>query len=166
MTRGFTLTELAVVVVLGAVLFVILYPVFVRPHGGSRQNACVNNQKQIVTAMHMYCEDHQESLPTTAAFWTTVNVDLGVLKCPTAKKRANGYGFNTHIGGKKLGDFDKVDAVLVTADSDAPTNQLIVPADVAMRHTQKCVASFLDGHVELITSERVSLQPTLVKKKK
>ena len=60
---GFTLIELLVVIAIIAILASILFPVFSRARAKARQAACINNQKQIVLAIKMYCEDFDEVIP-------------------------------------------------------------------------------------------------------
>jgi prepilin-type N-terminal cleavage/methylation domain-containing protein/prepilin-type processing-associated H-X9-DG protein len=62
-TTGFTLIELLVVIAIIAILAAILFPVFARAREKARQNSCLNNQKQIALAFHMYVQDHDEGIP-------------------------------------------------------------------------------------------------------
>ncbi|MHB9022949.1 MAG: prepilin-type N-terminal cleavage/methylation domain-containing protein, partial [Armatimonadota bacterium] len=49
--RGFTLIELLVVIAIIAILAAILFPVFAKAREKARQTTCLNNQKQIATAI-------------------------------------------------------------------------------------------------------------------
>jgi prepilin-type N-terminal cleavage/methylation domain-containing protein len=55
--RGFTRTELCVVIVITGILFVILAPVFVQArdkgHGG---DTCISHQKQLETGIMIYAQ--------------------------------------------------------------------------------------------------------------
>lgn len=62
---GFTLIELLVVIAIIAILAAILFPVFARAREKARQASCSSNLKQIATAMLMYAQDYDESLPGT-----------------------------------------------------------------------------------------------------
>lgn len=62
--RGFTLIELLVVIAIIAILAAILFPVFARAREKARQNSCLNNQKQIALAWHMYVQDYDEAIPS------------------------------------------------------------------------------------------------------
>jgi len=53
-THGFTLIELLVVIAIIAILAAILFPVFSKAREKARQTQCINNQKQIATAVLMY----------------------------------------------------------------------------------------------------------------
>ncbi|MBD3292214.1 MAG: prepilin-type N-terminal cleavage/methylation domain-containing protein, partial [Armatimonadia bacterium] len=61
--RGFTLIELLVVIAIIAILAAILFPVFARAREKARQTSCLSNSKQIGTALMMYVQDYDETLP-------------------------------------------------------------------------------------------------------
>jgi prepilin-type N-terminal cleavage/methylation domain-containing protein/prepilin-type processing-associated H-X9-DG protein len=61
--RGFTLIELLVVIAIIAILAAILFPVFAQARDKARETTCLNNQKQLGTALMMYAEDYDETLP-------------------------------------------------------------------------------------------------------
>lgn len=60
---GFTLIELLVVIAIIAILAAILFPVFAQAREKARAIACLSNCKQIGTALMMYAQDNNESLP-------------------------------------------------------------------------------------------------------
>jgi prepilin-type N-terminal cleavage/methylation domain-containing protein/prepilin-type processing-associated H-X9-DG protein len=60
---GFTLIELLVVIAIIAILAAILFPVFAQARDKARQSACLSNTKQMGTAILMYAEDYDETLP-------------------------------------------------------------------------------------------------------
>ncbi len=62
-SRGFTLIELLVVIAIIAILAAILFPVFAQAREKARASACLSNTKQIGTAIMMYTQDYDETLP-------------------------------------------------------------------------------------------------------
>ena len=64
--RGFTLIELLVVVAIIAILAAILCPVFANAREKARQTQCMGNVKQIGTALTLYAQDNEETLPFQA----------------------------------------------------------------------------------------------------
>ncbi len=62
--KAFTLIELLVVIAIIAILAAILFPVFARAREAARKTSCINNLRQIGTAIQMYSQDYDESLPS------------------------------------------------------------------------------------------------------
>src|SRR6266568_4847383 len=65
--RGFTLIELLVVIAVITILAAILFPVFAQVREKARQAGCMNNLKQIATAMLLYSDDYDLLLPPVLA---------------------------------------------------------------------------------------------------
>jgi len=63
-TKGFTLIELLVVIAIIAILAAILFPVFAQAREKARATQCLSNCKQIGTALQLYVDDWEETLPT------------------------------------------------------------------------------------------------------
>ncbi len=60
---GFTLIELLVVIAIIAILAAILFPVFASAKERGRQVKCLNNLKQLATAVLIYCDDNDGGMP-------------------------------------------------------------------------------------------------------
>jgi len=142
------------------VLAAILFPVFAKAREKARQTSCLNNERQIVTAMIMYTQDHNQVLPTGNQFWGVINLDKGALKCPTKARQVNGYVYNGLLGGKSLGDYDKPQEAVVVGDG----KDGLTPANVASttdgfdpRHGGKYMIGYLDSHVLIVSSDDLGI---------
>ena len=142
---GFTLIELLVVIAIISILASILFPVFSRARAKARQAACISNQKQILLAFKMYCEDFDEMLPLGE--YVPVNGENGLFlqgrqqwydevfpyvrnselyRCPEIRRLQPGYGMNTVASGEALGAFYDASIKILTTDmlnaADPTTN--------------------------------------------
>jgi prepilin-type N-terminal cleavage/methylation domain-containing protein len=154
---GFTLIELLVVIAIIAILSAILFPVFAKAREKARQTTCLNNQRQLVTSLLLFAQDHDEMLPAAATVWGDLDLAKGVMKCPSVARVANGYVYNNEIAGQTLGDLPQPQLMECTMDGQhsaagAPgtyDNVAYSLKDIAAtRHSGKYLASFLDGHTE------------------
>jgi prepilin-type N-terminal cleavage/methylation domain-containing protein/prepilin-type processing-associated H-X9-DG protein len=94
--RGFTLIELLVVIAIIAILAAILFPVFSRAREQARKSNCLSNLKQMGSAIMMYSQDWDETLPlgtpgciapTAKQWWAAIypyTKNASILHCPSA----------------------------------------------------------------------------------
>lgn len=105
--RGFTLIELLVVIAIIAILAAILFPVFAKAREKARQTSCMSNLKQLGTAVLMYAQDYDETLPSYRLansspgcqinWWNQITPyvkNAQILVCPSVANTGAGYGAN------------------------------------------------------------------------
>ena len=121
--RGFTLIELLVVIAIIAVLAAILFPVFARAREKARQTTCSSNQRQIMVAVSMYAQDHNDTLMpniSTEAWSSRLTITPDICYCPTKGNAGSGnltnYGFNSFLLGQPLNTLTRPELTIATTD--------------------------------------------------
>ncbi|MFO1499929.1 MAG: prepilin-type N-terminal cleavage/methylation domain-containing protein [Verrucomicrobiota bacterium] len=85
---GFTLIELLVVIGIIGILTSMLMPALSKAKGSAQRIACLNNEKQLALALHLYATDNNGFFPPRIQTnrWCTTLLphyqDLRILKCP------------------------------------------------------------------------------------
>jgi prepilin-type processing-associated H-X9-DG protein len=117
----------------------------------------------MVLAVQMHMQDREQRFPQKTTVWADINLTPKIMTCPTyGANKGNGYGYNTSISGKALGDQGMLEAhkIPVIMDSNKQDNLVSISAlDIDARHTGKAMIGFADGHVALQLASSVSILP-------
>ncbi len=139
--QGFTLIELLVVIAIIAILAAILFPVFARAKAKAQETQCLNNIKQIATAVLTYCSDYDQFAPLQFSgnydddppgvqdVWYLLRDYLKttqILQCPVAKDAADMTGV-PHLDS--LSTSYAVNGLQVTGDVDGDGDSNDGPTD-------------------------------------
>jgi prepilin-type N-terminal cleavage/methylation domain-containing protein/prepilin-type processing-associated H-X9-DG protein len=112
--NGFTLIELLVVIAIIAILAAILFPVFAQARETARKTTCLNNCKQLGTAIIMYLQDWDSNYPLA---WNDIGENgwdtalfpyvksKGVYDCPSNHVTPRGYGWSYATIGPLPGSY-------------------------------------------------------------
>ncbi len=117
--RGFTLVELLVVAAILSLLMAILFPVFSPARRKADQTNCLSNTRQLGTALFLYAQDYDETLPCGLQYYQGQRLwsgqgwageclpylkNRGVLHCPEdtqtrseARHPSTSYGYNYNL---------------------------------------------------------------------
>ncbi len=183
--RGFTITELLVVMVIIAVLASLLFPALNRAKGRTQSIACLNNLKQLQFAWHMYVDDNDGQLPANNADYggksgsgiswcpgnartdvTTENIQRGLLfpylratdvyHCPGDKAKAE------TIDGEKL-NIDRTRSYSMSGSINSDSAGQTIPTfkrfSDMINPPPHMVFVFLDVNEQSISDGRFELYP-------
>lgn len=119
---GWTLIEILVVVAIAAGLIALLMPAIDHMRARVRQIQCLHNLRDIGTAMQLYAQDHDGTLPDMAALRPSKNDDVAaidtvlldylkdprVFRCPADNEKrlwestGTSYHWNSALNGQRI----------------------------------------------------------------
>jgi hypothetical protein len=119
---------------------------------GGQKAECLSNVKELTSATLRFADDHNGRLPD-AASWADeiapyVNATAATFRCPSAANKDFAYAYNSSLSGKKLGDIQEPEKVVLIFESDTGRNAAGGPEllSTAPRHFGGDDYGFVDGH--------------------
>lgn len=84
--RGFTLTEILVVLAILAILAALLFPVLMRAKGRAKETVCASNMRQLYVAIELYRQDWETGGGSTPALGFPTAQAFGAIQWKLFKK--------------------------------------------------------------------------------
>jgi prepilin-type N-terminal cleavage/methylation domain-containing protein len=125
--EGFTIIEVIIVLVIGAVIMLAVFLVVPQLQRSSRNSRQQDNARRILTAVQQYQSNNSGNFPTTNAF-TNVTAISGTIKNPYDNKDliAGDFAFNTTQGASPT----KVGQIVATQNYKCDTATTATPGSI------------------------------------
>jgi prepilin-type processing-associated H-X9-DG protein len=142
------------------IMAAMLMPALARARAMARTPLCQNNLKQLGMVISLY-ENDERQLPDASKWCDEMQPvyieDEEVFQCPEAEGLRCAYAMNEHLGAKSLAVVDDPARTVLLFESDLGWNGSGGRADLPEepRHPRGHTILFADGHVEVVSPERV-----------
>jgi prepilin-type processing-associated H-X9-DG protein len=134
------------------ILAAILFPVFAQAREAARKSSCMSDAKQLSTAMMMYAQDHDETLPPAATWYTGLGTYLRSsvgTTCPSRPGVIGPYAFNSKHDRRSLAKIPSLSTASQLFESKAGLLNASDPlTSFTTPHRDTGIVAYADGHVE------------------
>jgi prepilin-type processing-associated H-X9-DG protein len=133
--------------------------VFIRTAEQEITTECLNNLRQLGTAILQYAQDHDEVLPHADKWCDKIMPYMRneqVLKCPESPDLECGYAFNAPLSGVALGKIDRPAETIIVFESDQGKKNSSGPPTAMPkpgRHNGGNNAVYVDGHAKWLAGQ-------------
>lgn len=149
---------LGMIVIVGAILAAIMFPVFARARVSARMAACMSNLQQIGRAHRMYTQDHSDALPPAQRWPDRLQPYLNsneIYSCPSDQRTSPptwqgntiSYTLNGAVSGLSVKAMQRPNAVPLSYDGLSPVGSA---GAAAFRHNEGASCAYVDGHVKWV----------------
>ena len=175
--KGFTLIELLVVIAIIGILAALISPAISGARETAHITSCISNMKQLVLAAMMHAEDHDDLITIDANMDKYIDDD-SVYVCPRDTRTNVVVGRNnpsyrawkyTPISTLPSGGLTSETPLFIETDAigSLAKENIDVEDDpagvncIVMRHDDRTVLAFADGHISSYTTARLAALATL-----
>lgn len=159
--NGFAIAGIAVsavyMLVILPLIMAVMLPALSKTKTMAQRIVCATNLKGLGTAMYVYANDYDDTLPT-ADKWCdllTSHVDVNPVsfRCASTSGGSFSYALNENLAGRGLKDVSP--DVVMLFEADAGPNAVGGPEMLVSDRHEGCNIIFMDGHVEFIKESRI-----------
>lgn len=158
---------LAIAGIIVSALFLLLMPALLLPALAKAKTKaqsiqCMNNVKQISLAVIIQANANTNTLPSAASWCDAIQPTVGspaVLQCAAGDKNHRcHYAYNAKLDGLNLDSISNPALTVMVFETDGGWNlsggSELMPQKA--RHDSMVVVGFVDGHVEMVSTSRLS----------
>jgi prepilin-type processing-associated H-X9-DG protein len=140
----------------------VLIPVLAKAKARAQGIQCMNNVRQITQAVVLHAQSNTNSLPAAATWCDAVQPEISsakVFQCAAGDKSHRcDYAYNAKLDGLNLASIQNPAQTVMVFETDGGWNlsggSELLPQKT--RHNRNVVIGFADGHVEMVSTDRLS----------
>jgi prepilin-type processing-associated H-X9-DG protein len=152
----------AIVVIMIPLFAAMLLPALAAAKQKAQEINCMNNEKQLALAVHMYSNDNKDQFPPAATWCDAIRSHVGserIFQCPAGDQSQRcHYAYNARLDGL---DASKVNPNTVLIFETGGGWNVSGGPELMLNHARHgrgriFVVAFADGHVEAVTDSRLN----------
>jgi prepilin-type processing-associated H-X9-DG protein len=152
----------AIFLLMMPIFIALLLPAFATAKQKAQEINCMNNEKQLALAVHLYSADNKDQFPPASTWCDAIRSYVGpdkVFQCPAGdQSRRCNYAYNARLDGLD-GSKVKPNTVLIFETEggwNASGGSELMLNHARHERGRIFVIAFADGHVEAVTGSRLN----------
>ena len=152
----------AIFVFMIPIIVALLLPAFAAAKQRAQEINCMNNEKQLALAVHMYSSDNKDQFPPAATWCDAILSHVGsdkFFQCPAGDpgKRCN-YAYNAKLGGLDESKINPNTVLIFETEGgwNVSGGPELMLNQARHRRGRVLVVAFVDGHVEAVAGSRLN----------